>query len=184
MAKIIPTTYEEMTKNVRAALIRQSGLDGTRVMNAITPLGPDLSEIVSSTSSTSFALSDTFMVFECIANDDESGTTKQDKLGKKFETLMSFDFNIKIYGAGSPAMYQVLLARFRSEEVCEALRSLGVYIYGVTKCQPVNEFINKILWPRNDFTIKVQITSVVDNIETVEEALEMGDVAIIHFNDK
>lgn len=178
MAKIVPTTYKEMVKNVRAALIRQSELDGNRIMNAITTTGPDLSKIVSSTSSTSFALSDTFMVFECITNKDMHGSTKKDRYGQQFENVMSFDFNIKIYGSGSPAMYQILLSRFRSEEVCEALRSLGVYIYGVTDCDMVNEFINKILWPRCDFTLKIQITTVVDNLETVSNAANIGNIAI------
>ena len=178
MAKIVSTTYKEMIKNVRAALIRQSELDGNRIMNAITTTGADLSKITSSTSSTSFTLSDTFMVFECVTNNELYGSTKKDRYGQQFENVMSFDFNIKIYGSGSPAMYQTLLSRFRSEEVCEALRDLGVYIYGVTECVMVNEFINKLLWQRCDFTLKVQITTVVNNLETVSNAANLGNIAI------
>lgn len=181
MAKIVPTTYMDMIKSVRAALIKQSELNSNRIMNAITVTGADLSKITSSTSSTSFALSDTFMVFECIANSDFYGTTERDKLGKQFENVMSFDFNIKIYGSGSPAMYQQLLSRFRSEEACSELRKLGVYVYGVSNCQMVNEFINKLLWQRCDFTLKVQITSVVTNIETVSNAAVLNEIVFEGF---
>lgn len=155
MSKLKSISYENIIRTLRNALITNTNVPATRIINATSVRGPDIFKLLNSTEAISPDLADAFIIFELTENQDNDnyGATSMDD--NHMETIMSYDLNLKIYGNDCHILSQTILARFKSAEVALSVRDEGVWIYGISKPESLNEFINNTIWPRCDMKIKV-----------------------------
>ena len=91
-----------------------------------------------------------------IATDDDGG-----------ESIVPYNFNLKIYGDLSHDVAQKISIRLKSSEVAFNLRENGLYVKSISSPTPTHEFINNTLWMRVDITINLNIRYYISNLEDV-----------------
>lgn len=149
-------TYEDIIREVRPELGTQTGISLDRIMNAASARGPDLSKILSSSQSASFNLTDCFIIFELVEDDNQDNFVTYEEDGS-VSSLSSMSFNLKIYGNAAHKVSQEILMRFKTEDVAMKMRGKGVFINGISFPTAINEFINNTIWPRCDMTLHLKV---------------------------
>lgn len=168
-------TYENIIIFLRKEIAYQSGVSLDRIFNAVSVRGPDLSKIISETEAASFDLSNAFIVFEMMEDENEGNVVTHEVDGT-ISSIASFKFNLKIYGNACHTVSQNILMRFKTEEVALGLRDKGIYIRGITFPTNINEFINNTVWPRCDMTLNLQVRFNVSRISVDGWAEEIGSI--------
>lgn len=169
------TDFENVIRNLRKIIINYIGIDGNRVLNALSVRGADLLKIINETELNSYNLSDSFIVFELLEDPDkEYFVMEEDEDNVCYISNLHMD--LKLYGKPCHAVSRKLISTFKNETILMELYNSGIYYRGITGPSSVNEFINNTLWPRCDMTIKVQIKTVVakpisDEFFNVDESL-------------
>jgi hypothetical protein len=155
MTQIKAITYDDALILVRKEIISFTGIASALVINATSIRGPDVVKMINTQISISPDLSNTFIVFEMTENQDEVfGATQQDDSVQG--VVMPYDFNLKIYGTKCHEYADKILADFRLPKTVTALWDEGVWVYGVSRPESVNEIINNTVWPRCDLHISFE----------------------------
>lgn len=149
-------TYENIIREIRPELSEQSGIDLNRIMNAVTARGPELSKLLSSSQSVSFSLSDAFIIFELVEDDNQDNFVTHEE-DESLSSISSMSLNLKIYGNAAHKVSQEILMRFKTEEVAMKMRGKGIFINGISFPTSINEFINNTVWPRCDMTLHLKV---------------------------
>ena len=155
------------TKNIeillRKVLIQNSRVRETRILNALSARGIDLSDIINDTIYDSYSMSDVFILFELIKSLDGDNyiTEKNDDYMLSINT---YTFHIMIYGNKSEECSQYIKSAFKQEEIVSELRDKGIFIRGVSTGESINEFINNSLWRRTDLNITLTTTFEIEKI--------------------
>ena len=150
-------TYEKMVKSVAAFLDDHSGIAPTRMLNADSIRGTDLSEMISSSQSYSPEASEPFALFEFLENSADENFATKGETETVITTIQRYDLHLKIYGNRSPAAAQRLFAAFKQADNALFLREKGIFVLGVTPIEPVNEFVNNTWLLRRDLIVKLQV---------------------------
>lgn len=149
--------YEKMVKAIAAFLDDHSGIEPTRMLNADSIRGADLSEMISESQSYSPEASKPFALFEIAENTADGNFATKGEEEASITTIQRYDLHLKIYGNQSPAAAQRLFAAFKQEDNALALRDKGVFVVGVAPIEAVNEFVNNTWLLRRDMTVKLQV---------------------------
>lgn len=159
---IKPITYEDIIKKLRNVVMTNTKLPGTKVLNALSVRGTDLSDVISSTKTYSFSLDDVFILFELLKDQDGDNyvTPKDDD---NMIAIASYTYHLMIYGNGSDLCSQVLRTTFKQPKVAMDLREEGIYVRTVNSGETINEFINNTLLLRNDLEVKIEVAYVLEN---------------------
>lgn len=157
--------YLNISKKIREEIVKQSELPSENVLNALSDNGTRLSQIVNGTVSSSFETNDSFIIFELIEDTSSSTLVATDDDGG--ESIVPYNFNLKIYGNASHDVAQKILIRFKSSEVAFKLRENGLHVKSISNPSPTHEFINYTLWMRVDLTINLNVRYHVSNLEDV-----------------
>lgn len=161
---IEPISFENIIKKLAKFLDTYSGIDPDRILNADSIRGTDLSEMIGESQAYSPNASKTFMLFELIENQEEDNYVTKGKTSTEMETIQTYNFHLKIYGNNSPTDAQRIASCFKQENNALDLRENGIFIRGVSKIEPINEFINDTLILRRDLIIKLESRHVFQNI--------------------
>lgn len=179
---IKPITYEDIIKILRRTVIENSRVDGSRVLNALSVRGTDLSDVISATQTYSFAASDVFILFELLKdeNGDNYVTPKDDN---SMIAIASYKYHLMIYGNGSDLCSQVLRTTFKQPYIAMDLRDQGIYIRTVSSGETINEFNNNTLLLRNDLEVEIEVAYILENITETQyfkyENLHDDDISLI-----
>ena len=65
------TDFDNVIRALRKTIIDYVGIDGNRVLNALSVRGADLLKIINSTELNSYNLSDSFIVFELLEDNEK-----------------------------------------------------------------------------------------------------------------
>ena len=158
--------YECLVKILYETLLKTTGLDKQCILNKDTITGPTLNKLVSEKDATSFDINDCFMLFEIIETPEiqNNYVTREDD--NSISSIMSYDFNITTYGNHCHNLSQIIISNFKNDDLLINLREKGVYVNGVSYPTNVKEYINNVLWVRNDFKIHAYIRFNTRNIKT------------------
>lgn len=168
--------FENILINIRKTIIKVLNINPTRVMNAASVRGTDLSKIISASESTSLTLNDVFIIFEFKESDDDIYWLMHEN-DNTSSYITSYDFNLKIYGKGSHIASNLIINGFKNINILTDLYDLGIKVEGITKPITMHEPINETIWPRTDF--KIVVTSRIENINSDEIAYFTGITNII-----
>jgi len=155
------TTFDDIIKTLRSAIINYVGLDNNRVLNATSVRGPDLLKIINETELNSFNLNDSFIVFELKESNDKDYYIMSENDDEN-SIIARYQMDIKLYGSPCHIISQKMLSVFKEELVLEELYNKGVHFTGITFPESNNEFINNTLWKRCDMTIHLEARMKVD----------------------
>lgn len=171
--------YDDIIRNLRAELLIQTRLENERILNATSVRGPELLKTInSSTSTTSPHLENTFIIFELKENQsDFYGATSTSDIS--MDGIIPYELNLKIYGNKCHELSQQILAQFKSPETALNLREKGVWVYGVSRAESINEFINNTVWQRCDMSIKVMTRFSVNKRVIAADTEIVTDITII-----
>ena len=147
--------YDTLIIRVREQLIEQTGISGDRILNAASVRGADLTEILNNTDVLSIKLTDVFMTFDVVEQENEDNVIIPEE-DDTMTALATYNFILKIYGNMCHMCAQQIRALFKTSEVATTLRNAGVYIKGIEFPIDQKEFINNTLWPRCDLTLQLQ----------------------------
>lgn len=158
------TTYEDMVKDVAEFLDAHSGIDSSRMLNADSIRGTNLSEMISASQSYSPEVSKPFALFEFVENSAEENFATKGESETSVTTVQRYDLHLMIYGNKSPSSAQRLFAAFKQADNALALRDKGVFVTGVAPIEAVNEFVNDTWLLRRDLVVKLQVRFEEDNL--------------------
>ena len=149
-------SYEDIIKILGGFLDTYSGLAPTRILNADSIRGTDLSEVISDHETYSPSVSSSFLLFELIEDQNKDHFVTSGSEDNSMMTIQSYNFHIMLYGNEAPTDAQKLSALFKQSDSALGLREAGVYIHGVGPIEAINEFINNTLLLRRDLMIGIQ----------------------------
>ena len=149
-------TYNELIKTLRTNVIKQGELSAQYVRNADSVRGADLTVILSEINVMSAKLSDVFVIFELLEDDNDDNYIIPEE-NDTISSISSFKFVLHIYGLQSHMCAQMLMTRFKTSEVASALRDNGIYLAGIGFPTNTKEFINNTLWPRCDLEMDIKV---------------------------
>ena len=150
-------TYEVIIKILGKFLDTYSGLLPTRILNADSIRGTDLSEIISGTEMYSPGVSTSFLLFELLENQNGDHFITSGETNNNMMTIQSYNYHIMIYGNQAPTDAQKISTLFKQSDSALELRDSGIFIKGVSSIEPINEFINNTLILRRDLLINLQV---------------------------
>ena len=157
--------YLNIIKKLRKEIVKQSELPPENVLNALSDNGTRLSQIINETITNSFESTDSFIIFELIEDTSSLTLIATDDDGG--ESIVPYNFNLKIYGELSHDVAQKISIRLKSSEVAFNLRENGLHVKSISSATPTHEFINNTLWMRVDITINLNIRYYISNLEDV-----------------
>ena len=157
--------YEDIIKLLRTSIIDNSNITASKVLNALSVRGTDLSQIINNTKVYSYSAKDVFLLFELLKNDSGNNfVTKKDD--NSMIVVSSYKFHLMIYGNGSDDFSQIIKSIFHQSSVLNNLRDNGIHILNISSGESINEFVNNTLLLRNDLMI---------NLETIYESKNKHD---------
>ena len=162
----------EINKLIRAQLIKQSGLDKSRVINALSIYGETLDKLLEDSVYNSYERSDVVCLFELQSNDqqvsfDENNTAVY---------LRSYEVRVILYGNASDDVATLTVARLRTEKVRQDLYEAGLRLRAVSEPIIVNEFKNGVMWLRTDFSILLDCEF---SVKLTEQPIIFDDISDI-----
>ena len=167
-------TIEKIVGNM---LVKQSQLDKSRIMNAITPRGVSLSKFITDNVKLSYDLNDVVIIFEVTTtNIDDINFTEYDTNNIREDA--AFEIKITIYGNESIAMAKILKARFESEKVRSDLLDSGLYLIDTTSAMSLNDFLNDTMWPRADWSFRVACEMYIDEVDEMPNITNVDELNI------
>lgn len=149
-------SFEDIIRKVCKFLDTYSGVDPKNILNADSIRGTDLSEMINESSAYSPNASNPFILFELLENQEEDNYITKGQTSTEMETIQVYNFHLMIYGNTSPTYAQKIAALFKQENNALSLREDGIFVKGVSKITPNNEFINNTLILRRDLIIKFE----------------------------
>ena len=175
------TKVDDLNKVLRSMLITQSELNKDRVANALSTYGETLDKALSSTISDSYDTKDSVLIFELKTRPSNSNVSYKNEVDRIIY-YMSYELKLTLYGSDLDLPNKIV-ARFRSASVRDALQQQGVYIESVSDPYSFNEFINDVIWPRNDISINLTAMFEIKQIKPEHEFEVMTGLNIIKEGD-
>lgn len=158
----------DVEKIVGNMLVKQSDLDRSRIANAITPRGVDLSKFITDNVKLSYDLHDIVIIFEVTATDVD-GINFTEAESNLIRENAAFEVKVTTYGNESLAMTKILKARFESEKARADLLEEGLYLIDTSSGQSINEYLNDTMWPRTDWSFRVACEMQIRQIDMMPE---------------
>lgn len=175
------TNLHDIEKIVGNMLVKQSQLDRSRIANAITPRGVDLSKFVTENVKLSYDLHDVVIIFEVIATDVEGinfTEAETDNENSNIRENAAFQVRLTIYGNEALGMSKILKARIESEKVRMDLLDKGLYVIDVQQIESINEYLNETMWPRADFSFRIACEMSIAQVDDMPEIADVDDLYI------
>lgn len=167
---------KNINKIVGNMLVRQSGLDRSRIINGHSVRGVNLSKFVTDNVKLSYNLSDSVIIFEIDpANNDDVNITEESESGN-IRQFVYVEVKVIIYGQEASILAKTLKARIESEEVRNDLLLQEVYMSKVKDIVVVNDFINETIWPRADFSINLAYEIEITKIDSFEDMTQTQNI--------
>lgn len=160
--KIIQSPLD-IDKFIRNVLSTQSELALNYVLNGISLNGQDLRKVVANSDNKiwdSFTHTDTFIVFEKEKDDNSRNNMSETRIksnSEKIDKIVSYKIKVYIYGDNSDLIRNKLVSRLLSQVVKVSLLDKGIHIIKIDNENTINEFVNNIMWIRNDFDLYVSV---------------------------
>ena len=147
------TTYNQIVENLYSILVEKSGLPQNLVVNIKSISGADVEKILSETTVVSPNVSDSFITFEILENENDAygATTMSDT---KMETIAAYELHLRIYGESCHELAQRMFAAFKLPSTAMELLDNGMKVTDYSQISSVNEFINMTRWERCDFALE------------------------------
>lgn len=150
-------TFEDIIKIIGAEILAQTGIPKDMFKNITGIRGSSLAKRLSDTEFNSINLNDTFIVFELNEDEDHSNNVTINEYDDTVNSIVAYNFNLKIYGNKCHIVSQQILTRLKSRQIAYKLHGLGIWLTEITFPVNQNEFINNTLWPRCDLTLKLRV---------------------------
>lgn len=167
----------ELEKILSSMLVKQSGLENSRIINALSIRGPELSKLIQETVELSYDLSDTVVIFEINLEENENiNFTEKNDTNIREDVYAKVD--LTIYGNQSTLLGKQLKARFETEKCRYDLQNQGVILMKVGSITSLNEFINNTVWPRCDLEIYVGCEIECKEIDTFNDFEKINTMTI------
>lgn len=171
------TDINDIEVIIRNKLIEQSQLDSNYVRNSLSLYGPELDQELCPDIFDSIATTQNLIIFELRAN--STGNDRTETINNKIKFYKSYTVHIIIYGENSNTLANVLIGRFRTEEVQEDLESQGIYLETIEDIESIHEFINDVMWLRNDFKINIACEMSINKISDNNTFNSISQLTII-----
>lgn len=149
------TNIHEIEKIIGNMIVKQSGLDRSRIANIASIRGVNLSKFITNSVSLSYNLSDVVILFEIVASDNRDINFTEKTKDDAIRESNCFDVKLICYGNESINIIKMLKARLESAVVRSALLDEGIYFVESSSCESINDFINETIYPRTDFHFTV-----------------------------
>jgi len=175
------TNLHDIEKIVGNMLVKQSQLDKSRIANAITPRGVDLSKFVTEKVKLSYDLKDVVIIFELLATEVKSinfTEAEKDDEDSNIRENTAFEVKLTIYGNEALGMAKILKARIESEKVRTDLLDKGLYLIDVQQIESINEYLNETMWPRADFSFRIACEMSIAQVDDMPEITNVDDLDI------
>lgn len=154
--------YDEIVSIIYQNLIKCTNLDCTNIRNIDGLQGASLTHLISSVKYDSIHIKDSFIIFELVEDSDQFYISKT---ASGNEMVSSYNLYLKCYGNPSHTLIKQFLCRFKTDDNLIDLNHQGIYISSIDSPSNHKEFINNILWPRCDITIKLTTRYEIDNTD-------------------
>lgn len=166
----------EIDKVIRNVLIKQSELSSSRVLNAASVRGQNLSKLIEEDTYTSLNLSDILIIFERVFNPNSKNNVVMEEEDDTITIYSSFYIKILIYGNDSPYIANKLRSRLLTRSVIDDLQESGVCVNNISNPEPMSEWLNETLWIRNDLTMEVSCRESFKKIDSDYEINELSGI--------
>lgn len=170
---------KELEKIIRKYLITQSELSSKKVLNALDSYGQDLNKNINSSIFDSYSPSDNVILFELFTRPSNSDISYTNSDDEKISYYKAYELKLYIYGESSSDVANKIVARFRTQYVREHLLDDGVYLEKIEEPKKLNEFINNVLWIRNDVSISINCKFIIPQINLDSNFEILNDLKII-----
>lgn len=196
----------ELNKDLRTILTEQTGLDSSKVLNALSVYGTDLDKLMSEQIYESIEQSDALLLFELQSRDSTDNQSQEqqqvikDRLtasdyifaaddlevsddARELDDSITYDkafrLRIIIYGSGGSDIATKLVARLRTEAIRSRLYEQGIYLERVNDPDIVNEYKNETMWLRNDVNIDIAVEFNISQTSTDDGFATVNDMQVI-----
>ena len=169
----------DLDKYIREELILQSGLEGNRVLNAISVRGQDLEKLVDEKIYMSYNLRDCVIIFEVVLDSNSSDNVSMTEEDESITDYSAFDVKVILYGNKGNILCHKIKSRFLTEEVRQNLWNKGIQVIEISNIETVNEFINNTIWPRCDFDIKIGCRLNFEKVTSNNDFEKLNDIEVI-----
>ena len=156
----------ELNKIIRTQLITQSQIPGKKILNALEVYGQNLNKNASQSIFDSYSPSETVIVFELLSRPSNSDVSYTEEVDENIIYYKAYELKLYIYGKESTDVANNIVARFRTQLCRETLLENGVYLEKIEEPDKINEFINNVLWIRNDVSILINCKFTISQIKT------------------
>lgn len=154
---------EELNNLIRTELIYQSGLDGSRVRNAVSLFGSMLDKSLDNIVWDSIEQNDLILLFEITTRDSAGFDISETDMDGEFTYFKAYQVSLYSYGHNSGNLMNKIVGRLRTGQSRDRLINSGIYLESVSGPVEVHEYINNSLWQRNDATMNIAIQFKVSN---------------------
>lgn len=130
---------------------------------------------------TSFNPDDTFIFF---ASGDRE-TTSQTSFTEEDGSIVyykAYQYNLYIYGENGCDVANKLVARLRSESVRNAFHEQGIHIESVSNPVQLREFVNELVWMREDVNIDLSVKLKIDQLSDYQTFTDLTEFNIVKAN--
>lgn len=163
MSTLKPISYEGIIKLLRQTIIDNTGLAPSKVLNALSARGTDLSELIAESKTYSYDLASTFILFELLREPEAEDNYVTPDGDDKMLVITSYIFHMIAYGNGSDLLAQKLRATFKNPSIAESLRDDGIFVKSIGPGTTVHEFVNNSMLLRVDIDLSFVSCLRVDN---------------------
>ena len=170
-------SVDELNKLLRIELMKQSELDATKVLNALSLHGNDMSKYLSDSIYKSLEVSDTILFFELQSRSDIKDVSMSESDGS-ITYYKPFRMHCIMYGLKSSTTMAKLVARLRTELSRNSLYDKGVYLEKISDPLIFNEYINETMWLRNDIDVDIAVNINVEPVEDEQAFVELDGLNI------
>lgn len=173
------SSSKELEKIIRLQLITQSELPGKKILNSLDVYGQNLNKNIDSNVFDSYSPSDEVIIFELFSRPSSSDISFTEEIDENISYYKTYELRLYIYGNTSTDLANKIAARFRTQLVRESLLQNGVYLEKIEEPNKINEFINNVLWIRNDVSILISCKFTIPQIKTDTSFETLNELKII-----
>ena len=122
---------------------------------------------------------DSVIIFELTSRPNSESNVTYENSENNLTYYRAYNLKVMIYGDDSPNVANKLFARLNSEIVKDNLQQLGVNIENITNPESVNEYINDVMWLRNDINIELGCKFEISQVSDETSFDSLSDLKII-----
>lgn len=156
---------ETLNSLVRTELIYQSGLDSSRVRNALSLYGSMLDKNTEYDIFQTLSQDDYILLFELTARESSGFDVSETDMDGELTYFKAYEVTLYSYGHNSGNLMHKLVGKLRTGQSRDRFYSVGIYLESVSSPTEVHEYINNSLWERYDAKINIAIQFKVANAD-------------------